>query len=249
MTREVLGIPFFQGTLEKACNSARKGGLVVAPSGPGMAQDLIGTKGYSLALKGADLILLDSGLIALWSRFFFKESLFRLSGLLFLNAYLDQTDLENEKSFWIMPDKIQADGMIKWLKDKYGTLIDDDCVYIAPQYSKNGSIDDENLFRHIMINKPDNVIIQLGGGVQERLGYALKSKLHTKTTILCTGAALAFLSGQQTKIPLWIDRIFMGWALRCLTKPQVFIPRYITALKLIYLLARYGSKSPLKAQA
>jgi len=247
VTKEVLGIPFFQGTLKKACDSARKGGLIVAPSGPGMAQDLIGTKGYAVALKCADLILLDSGLIALWSRFFFKETLFRLSGLLFLNTYLDQTDWKNEKSFWIMPDKIQAYGMLKWLQEKYGTLIDDDCIYIAPQYSQNGSIVDENLFHHIITTNPDNVIIQLGGGVQERLGYALKSKLHAKTTILCTGAALAFLSGQQTKIPLWIDRLFMGWALRCLTKPQVFIPRYIRALKLIYLLARYGSKSPLKA--
>ena len=247
VTKEALGIPFFQGTVKKACDFARKGGLVVAPSGPGMAQDLLGTKGYAVALKGADLILLDSGLISLWSRFFFNETLFRLSGLLFLKTYLDQTDLGNEKSFWIMPDKIQADGMLKWLKDKYGTLIDDDCVYIAPQYSENSSIVDDDLFHHIIMTNPDNVFIQLGGGVQERLGYALKSKLHAKTTILCTGAALAFLSGQQTKIPLWVDRLFMGWALRCLTKPQVFIPRYIKALKLLYLLARYGSKSPLKA--
>ena len=118
MNKEVLGIPFFQGTLKKACDSARKGGLVVAPSGPGMAQDLIGTKGYAVALKSADLILLDSGLIALWSRFFFRKTLFRLSGLLFLNTYLEATDWKNEKSFWIMPDKIQADGMLKWPKDK-----------------------------------------------------------------------------------------------------------------------------------
>lgn len=231
----------------KACTTARKGGLVLAPSGPGMAQDLIGTKGYANALDDADLILLDSGLIALWSRFFFRKNLVRISGLLFLSTYLEQTDWKNEKSFWIMPDKKQADGMLHWLKNRYCSLIDDDFVYIAPQYSKFGRIVDENLLLHINKTKPDNVIIQLGGGVQERLGYVLKSELHTKTTIVCTGAALAFLSGQQTKIPLWIDRFFMGWALRCLTKPLVFIPRYIRALKLIYLLARYGSKSPLKA--
>ncbi len=244
---KVLGIPFFQGTLKKACENARKGGLVVAPSGPGIAQDLIGTKGYAAALAAADLILLDSGLIALWSRFFQKKTLVRLSGLLFLNSFLEEMDWKNEKSFWIMPDKKQADAMLKWLKKKYYSLIDDEFVYIAPQYSKDGRIVDENLILHINKTKPDNVIIQLGGGVQERLGSALKSKLHHKTTIVCTGAALAFLSGQQTKIPLWVDRLFMGWALRCMSKPLVFIPRYIRALKLIYLLVKYGSKSPLEA--
>ena len=247
MANEFLGITFFQGTLNEATELARKGGLIVAPSGPGMAQDLIGTKGYAAAVNGADLILLDSGLIALWSRFFSKESLFRLSGLLFLNTYLEETDWEKEKSFWIMPDKTQADGMLKWLQDKYGSLIDDDFVYIAPQYSKVDRIIDENLILHIDKIQPDNVFIQLGGGVQERLGFGLKSKLNSKATILCTGAALAFLSGQQAKIPLWVDRIFMGWALRCLSNPLVFIPRYISALKLIYLLAKYGSKSPFKA--
>ena len=89
MTKEVLGIPFFQGTIKKACDSARKGGLVVAPSGPGMAQDLIGTKGYAVALKGADLILLDSGLISLWSRFFFKETLFRHLNILFVDSHIE----------------------------------------------------------------------------------------------------------------------------------------------------------------
>lgn len=246
-TNKVLGISFFQGSMKKACENARKGGLVVAPSGPGMAQDLIGTKGYAAALAAADLILLDSGLIALWSRFFFKKTLFRQSGLLFLYTYLEKTDWKNEKCFWIMPDKIQADGMLKWLKARYSCLIDDDFVYIAPQYSEADRIVDEDLIQQLNITNPDNVIIQLGGGVQERLGYTLKSKLDAKTRILCTGAALAFLSGQQTKIPLWVDRIFMGWVLRCLTKPVVFIPRYIRALKLIYLLGRYGAKSPLKA--
>ncbi|HAF58450.1 MAG TPA: hypothetical protein DCL00_02575, partial [Opitutae bacterium] len=91
---------------------------------------------------------------------------------------------------------------------------------------------------------PGSVFIQLGGGVQERLGIYLKENLSYKPSIYCTGAALAFLSGQQVKIPRWADRLYLGWLFRCFFKPSVFIPRYTKALRLLMLLARYGDQSP-----
>ena len=94
-----------------------------------MAKDLIETKDYAESILEADYVLLDSGLIALWSKFFMKISLSRISGLEFLNDFLEKTDWREENSVWIMPDKIQSERMIKWLNKKYAVSIDDSPVY------------------------------------------------------------------------------------------------------------------------
>ena len=47
----VLGVDFFDGNVEKAIKKSQKGGLVVAPSGPGLASDLRRSEAYRLALK------------------------------------------------------------------------------------------------------------------------------------------------------------------------------------------------------
>ena len=46
----ILGVSFFKGTVEEACKKAQSGGLVVAPSGPGMANDLPSCEIYAQAL-------------------------------------------------------------------------------------------------------------------------------------------------------------------------------------------------------
>ena len=241
---KVLGVSFFQGTVTAACNLARKGGLIVAPSGPGMASDLQNRDGYVKALLCADVCLLDSGLISLWSKFFRCKSLVRLSGLAFLGQYLKSTDWKKEKALWVMPNQRDSDRMLDWLTKEYGFCFDKNSVYIAPNYPQDGAITDPLLQQKIEQFEPSNVFIQIGGGVQERLGLFIQSMGKLDTSILCTGAALAFLSGRQVKIPQWADFCFLGWAFRCLANPRLFIPRYFRALKLIYLLTRYGSKLP-----
>ena len=97
------------------------------------------------------------------------------------------------------------------------------------------------LFRRFFLK---NLFIQLGGGGQERLGLHLKNSLSQAPSILCTGAALAFLSGQQVAIPTWVDRFYLGWLFRCVDQPRVFIPRYLKSFRLLYLLFRYGQRLP-----
>jgi len=52
----------------------------------------------------------------------------------------------------------------------------------------------------------------------------------------------------QAKIPVWADRSGLGWLMRCLYEPRKFIPRYISALPLVWMVARYREKSPVGAQ-
>jgi UDP-N-acetyl-D-mannosaminuronic acid transferase (WecB/TagA/CpsF family) len=62
--------------------------------------------------------------------------------------------------------------------------------------------------------------------------------------ILCLGAAIAFLSGAQTAIPVWADRMCVGWLLRIISSPKRYLPRYIDALKLVPVLYRHREKLP-----
>ena len=69
----ILGIDFFRGSLEDAVAKANGGGLCVAPSGPGLAGDLTNCSVYSKSLTQADLVLPDSGLMCLWTKFFRED--------------------------------------------------------------------------------------------------------------------------------------------------------------------------------
>jgi N-acetylglucosaminyldiphosphoundecaprenol N-acetyl-beta-D-mannosaminyltransferase len=57
-----------------------------------------------------------------------------------------------------------------------------------------------------------------------------------KPTIICTGAAIAFLTGRQATIPKSLDYLYLGWLSRCIFDPKRFVPRYISGFKLFNLI-------------
>jgi UDP-N-acetyl-D-mannosaminuronic acid transferase (WecB/TagA/CpsF family) len=118
-----------------------------------------------------------------------------------------------------------------------------DDVYLAPYYPA-GEIEDEELVRRIGLHRPRVVMLAIGGGVQERLGLMLRARLGQGTSILCLGAAIAFLSGGQANIPPWADRMFLGWLMRLGTNPRKFWRRYWEALHLVPLLWRHRDRLP-----
>ena len=240
----ILGIDFFSGSLSDAVSEASRGGLCVAPSGPGLAGDLVKCAFYSRAVTRADLVLPDSGLMCLWANFFTRKPIRRISGLAFLRAYLFDKDVSLDNAFWVMPDLEQSEANEQWIKKKLGLIVEESALYVAPVYAKTGPIEDPDLLEAIERVRPKTIFIQLGGGVQERLGFYLRENLSFSSAILCTGAALAFLSGKQTRIPNWADRFYLGWLLRCLFKPSVFVPRYLKAFRLFGVLAKNGESLP-----
>jgi len=90
--------------------------------------------------------------------------------------------------------------------------------------------------------KPKYIIINLGGGVQERLGLYLKNHLSYIPGIICTGAAIAFLTGRQANIPNYADKFHLGWLYRCIENPKKFIPRYLRGFLLLPLLIKESIK-------
>ena len=86
---KILGVTFFNGTLKESLRLSKLGGLVVAPSGPGLACDLTRCDVYERSLLEACLVLPDSGLMCLFQNFFKNQKITRISGLNFLKYYLD----------------------------------------------------------------------------------------------------------------------------------------------------------------
>ena len=90
-----------------------------------------------------------------------------------------------------------------------------------------------------MINKinkfnPDFIIINLGGGIQEPLGRFIQLKIkNKKTVILCTGAAISFITKVQAPINNFFDKYYLGWLIRLMHNPKNFFPRIILSFNLI----------------
>jgi UDP-N-acetyl-D-mannosaminuronic acid transferase (WecB/TagA/CpsF family) len=86
-------------------------------------------------------------------------------------------------------------------------------------------------------------MVNIGGGVQEPLGYYLRQNLSYRPSIICVGAAIGFITGLQAGIPVWADALLLGWFFRCLHAPRAFIPRIWKGFRLVPILAQYRERS------
>jgi len=235
MRQRILGIDFFVGKTEVAVQAALEGGLVVAPAAPALAE-LDSQPHYAKALHEADIVLADSGLMVLLCRLFKRIHLTRISGLRFLVALLEADDLPPAaEQFWIMPTVEESTANRAYLASR-GIDLPESNIYIAPYYANNEALRDTALLARIRSQTPRLIMVNLAGGKQETIGAWLKQALDYKPGIICTGAAIAFLSGQQTRIGTWVDRCYLGWLQRIISRPRVYARRYLRALRLIRLL-------------
>jgi UDP-N-acetyl-D-mannosaminuronic acid transferase (WecB/TagA/CpsF family) len=240
--RQILGIRFYVGQPPGLMELTKQGGLIAVPSAPVLTH-LTEDEVHRAAVEGCDFAITDSGFMVLLWRFFTGDRLVRISGLRFLQALVDLPEFRAPRAtFWVMPTPADSVANRRWLVAQ-AVAVADDQVYLAPIYAPTGALRDEALLAQIEKTRPAFVILCLGGGVQERLGYYLRQNLGYRPAIICTGAAIAFLSGRQTNIPKWADRLFLGWFFRLLSDPARFLPRYRQALRLPGLLLKYRGRS------
>jgi len=257
-TQQILGIAFSGNSASEAVELALAGGLVLAPAAPPLAADFLQDHSYREAILRADFVLPDSGaMVLLWNlghRFSSAKTLSRLSGLEFLKSLVAKLAAQPEiRSFWIMPNEAEQSANLRWLRARGLARITERDCYIAPNYTANNLVDghglrDLALLARLETARPNVIVVNLGGGIQEKLGFFLKQELSFRPAIICTGAAIAFLSGCQASIPGWADRYYLGWFLRILHAPKKFGPRYLRALKIVWLLVRYREKLPCEAK-
>jgi UDP-N-acetyl-D-mannosaminuronic acid transferase (WecB/TagA/CpsF family) len=277
--RYILGVRFYVGPVEGLIEQTMRGGLIVVPSAPvlvGLQDDAV----HRRALETSDLAVTDSGFMVLLWRLIAREKINRISGLRYLRVLLQDVRFCGSRSIlWIMPSKLDDIANRAWLIQQ-GISVDESDCYLAPMYPREGGLEDPALLELIRKNRPRFVMINLGGGVQERLGMylrdALAESLETapcfsaeptesvnfprsafrlppsrevyRPALICTGAAIAFLSSRQVNIPPWADRLFLGWLMRIIGSPNNFIPRYFRALRLAVLILKHRSHSVVESR-
>jgi exopolysaccharide biosynthesis WecB/TagA/CpsF family protein len=166
----------------------------------------------------------------------------RISGLKYLKHLLRKLkDEKTAKVCFVLSTERAKQKLVDWSRREDFPLGIDNC-YIAPWYGLD--IEDRNFLELVERYRPGHVIIAIGGGAQEKLGYYLRENLSFRPAIHCTGAALGFITGDQIAIPDWADRFYLGWFLRLTAQPRRFVPRLIHGLELPWLISRYGDALP-----
>ncbi len=238
---QILGIAFFGGNADEAVALMfERGGFLVAPSGTCFAR-VREDETYRRAVLAADLAIADSGLMVLLWRVSRRKDIQRISGLKYLKHLLGKLNGEGTKVFWVLPNERACQKLFDWSRRESFSINTENC-YIAPRYGPD--VEDRNLLAQIEQNRPAHVIVAIGSGAQEKLGYYLRENLSYRPAIHCIGAALGFVTGDQTAIPDWADRLYLGWLWRLVAQPRIFIPRLSRALELPWLIWKYGEKLP-----
>jgi N-acetylglucosaminyldiphosphoundecaprenol N-acetyl-beta-D-mannosaminyltransferase len=241
-SQQILGIKFFNRNVDEAVAlMVRHGGFLVAPSGTCFTR-LREDESYRRAMLAADLAIADSGLMVVVWRLLHYQKVMRISGLKYLKQLLSKLKAEGiEKIFWVLPSERAQQRLLAWSQREFFAIKTHDC-YVAPRYGLE--IEDRHLIALVEERRPEHVLIAIGSGPQEKLGYYLRENLSYRPAIHCTGAALGFVTADQVTIPDWADRYYLGWFLRLFSQPRIFIPRLSRALELPWLIWKYGEKLP-----
>lgn len=239
----ILGINFrtrdVQAAMDRLCSD---GGLLVAPAAPAL-EELPRNAAYREALLHADLVIPDSSFMLRSWLLLEREWLCAFSGLRWLDEALDRPDVRAPgNTLWVMANSASSRRNLAYLRNRRGIAIAPDYVYKAPVYGR--PVQDMRLVEQLEARPVRHIVLTVGGGVQEPLGYFLKTHLSYRPAIHCVGAAIAFLSGDQVRIPAWADRLALGCLFRCLSRPARYVPRYASAFKLFPLLWRYRAVLP-----
>ena len=207
----------------------KKKGYYTFPSAPGIASIDVSDEYYN-SLKKANYVFFDSGFFVLLLRIFKNVKVSKFSGYKFLFLFFDFLKLNKNKSIFCIDPNINNSKSNKKFLKKLG--LKKIYSYVAPKYNPK-NLSDRKLIKQINKIKPNFVLNNIGGGIQEVLAFELNKKLKRKTIILCTGAAISFYTGDQAPINNTIDKFYLGWLIRLIYSPSIFFKRYILALRLI----------------
>ena len=219
-------IKFYSGNYDQIKYEFDKGGVLVAPAASALA-NIDTDKQYYSSLKNSKIAILDSGFFCILLRIFRFQKVKKLSGFLFLKTFLDNFK-NQQKILFIDPSRKSNILNIKFLKSK---KIINFKTYIAPNYNKK--FFDLKLLNLINNYKPKYIVINIGGGSQEPLAIYINKNIKYNASIMCTGAALAFMTGEQAPINKFIDKVYLGWLTRIIWNPKLYLGRILKSFKII----------------
>ena len=209
-------------------------GLFVFPAAPALSK-IYDEKKYHNALVKADHVFFDSGYFVLLLKLLKRISVEKLSGYKFLEFFFNFLKKNKNKIIFNIDSDLETSSQNYLFLKKMG--VKKVYSYLAPKYDVN-NIKDLKLINKLNKVKPDYILTNIGGGAQEILGLYLKKNVNFKSAIFCTGAAISFFTKKQAPINKFIDRFYLGWFYRILFNTKIFLPRYISAFKLFFIIIK-----------
>lgn len=239
-TIDYCGIRFWNASAESLIETIdRERGYLVVPAAPALC-DIVTDEFYYRSLRESDFAVVDSGYVALLMMLERGAPVSRISGLRFIEALLRKDakwNLRTRRVLWVTPNEKEQQNLCEYLS-REGFPPGLQSYYCAPFYKREDDFVDEALLANLDREDPDWVIVCIGGGKQEKLANEIKRRFGRRFRVACTGAAMAFLTGTQARIPVWADRMFLGWLFRIFDDPRTFGKRYWSALKLPLVLKK-----------
>lgn len=84
--------------------------------------------------------------------------------------------------------------------------------------------------------KPDLIFLAVGSPRQEEFAYLIKNRVKSGLS-LCVGASIHFLTGDEKRAPVWMQRMSLEWMHRMFTSGRLF-KRYIMNATMLFRLYR-----------
>ena len=226
-----LGIKFYNENYTQIKKRLfQKKGYLVIPAASALSEVFLKKNHHYLnSLKKANIAIFDSGLFCICILFFKFILVKKFSGYKFINEFLRDKMMKSKKILIL--------NSVKKEKKLNTILLNSNKFqfhkhYICPIYIPK-LVHDKILIKIINNYKPEVVIINITGGVQEPLALYLQQNTNVKFVTICSGAAMGFFSGSQAPISKFMDKYYLGWLVRLIHNPSVFIPRLAKSFFLI----------------
>jgi N-acetylglucosaminyldiphosphoundecaprenol N-acetyl-beta-D-mannosaminyltransferase len=226
-----MGIKFHEMQYQTIINKLeKKGGYLVIPAASALAsyyQD----KRYQKSLKKSTAALFDSSFLCLLLLIFKFKKFKKFSGYKFMRNFLADFSMKNKKILLLESKQSEKKINLLYFKSKKFRFVKN---YVCPIYKKKAKhIRDKYLIKFIKSYRPKFIISNIGGLIQEPLALYIKNNVKHKCVIICSGAALSFITGSGAKISDLVDKFNLGWLSRIIFNPTIFIPRIGFSLKLM----------------
>ena len=226
------GIKFYNENYTQIKNRLlQKGGYIVMPAASALSNAISKNTFYLKSLKNASVAIFDSSLFCLCLLLFKFLKVKKFSGFRFIQNFLSDKTMKSKKILILNANKNEKKLNTILLNNNRFQFYKH---YICPIY--NPELPHDKILIKIVNNyKPEIVIINIGGGIQESLAFYLYQNVKTKIVIICSGAAMGYFSGSQAPVSKFTDKYYLGWFVRLISNPAVFLPRLTKSIFLIYL--------------
>jgi UDP-N-acetyl-D-mannosaminuronic acid transferase (WecB/TagA/CpsF family) len=231
-----LGINFHEAKYQTIINKLKKkGGYLVIPAASALAM-YNENKRYQKSLVKSTIAIFDSSFFCFLLLIFKFKKIQKYSGYRFIKNFISDLSMKNKKILLLeCSDKDKTINLLYFKSKKFRFVKN----YVCPIYNPNSKkIRDKYLIKFVKSYRPKIIISNIGGLIQEPLALYIKNNVKHKCAIICSGAALSFITGSGAKITNFIDYLNLGWLMRIIFDPVTFIPRIFFSLKLVPLVLK-----------